>query len=105
MATENLLNRHHSHRVGEGWAVGGWGMPVPGTSESGQLLPRVGRPCHVPRLRLRYRVRVGDGSGQDLRVPTGAGNLKNWKSEKLTARSPTQNARISVYRISGFHPT
>jgi hypothetical protein len=39
-------------------------------------------------------------AGEDFRVMTGAGKLKNWKSEKLTASPPG----FQIFRISGFHP-
>jgi hypothetical protein len=43
---------------------------------------------------------VSVGSGQDF----GAGKLKNWKSEKLTARTLTQVARISDFQDFRFSP-
>jgi len=38
-------------------------------------------------------------------VPTGAGKLKNWKSENLTARPPAQIARIPDFQDFRFSPT
>jgi hypothetical protein len=38
-------------------------------------------------------------------VPTGAVKLKNWKSEKLNARSSTQIARVPDFQDFRFSPT
>jgi hypothetical protein len=44
-------------------------------------------------------------AGQDFRVTSGGGKLKNWKSEKLTSRPATRLARIPDFQDFRFSPT
>jgi hypothetical protein len=63
-------------------------MSVPVTAGSGSLLAKWGAlgTSHGPTWGLRRRV---VGSGQVFGQHVRSGKLKNWKSEKLTARSLT----------------
>ena len=85
--TEPYPNRRRSRRVGEGWAPEGQGMPMPETSESGPLRGAGWGASHRRRMAAAsrpWRRVVGCvGAGQDLRVPAGAGKLKNWGDSML----------------------
>jgi len=88
---------------GAGWAAESAGRGHAEASESVTLRSTGGRTC--PALRMSSRRRSGDdvgvrcvGSVQDF----GAGKLRNWKSEKLTARAHPQIARISDFQDFRF---
>jgi hypothetical protein len=99
VATENLLNRHHSCRVGEGVAAGGLGHVRAGNTGERGTLSRSGAGSmgDLERLLRRDRDDVGDGCVRSVEDFHDA-DLDR-ETEKLTTRSPTR-----IARISGFHP-
>ncbi len=103
MATENLLNRHRSRRL---WSGAGRREPEhtrAGNAGERDTLGRRG--ASAPPSLTSPGCPAAAGRCQVFTVPTGAGKLKNWKSEKLTAGTPAQIARISDFQDFRFSPT
>jgi len=86
----------------------GWGMAEQGAAESGVLRSGVGMSSVPPMGRFGgapAAVVECVGSGQDFGQHVRSGKLKNWKSEKLTARSLAQIARIPDFQDFRFSLT
>jgi hypothetical protein len=85
VATERLLNRHHSRRVGEGVAAGGSEYPRGGNGRERATVGRSGAGSigDLERLLRRGCDDVGDGSSG----ASGRGRIsacrRGWETEKL----------------------